>query len=303
MIKPSYLNMLENGSLKNVVEKLYDMLENCVLCPHQCQVNRLKGEKGYCKTLDSIVFSGAEAHFGEEDELVGTYGSGTIFFSHCNLNCVFCQNYEISHCGYGELISIEDLARVMLNLQRRKCHNINLVSPGHIVPQIVSAIEIAANNGLNIPIVYNSNGYDLVDTLKMLDGIIDIYLPDIKFADEQPARKYLKVRDYPKIAKNALLEMHRQVGNLKTTNNIAYRGLIIRHLIMPENLAGTEEIMEFIAKEISKDTYINIMAQYSPHYKSSFYEELNRRVTKEEYQMAIKAAKKAGLSRVKGYGH
>ncbi|KNF09401.1 hypothetical protein CLPU_3c01790 [Gottschalkia purinilytica] len=299
MYQPSYLNLLENGELEKRANKLKTMLENCVLCPHQCEVNRIKGERGYCKTLDKTVVSGAEAHFGEENELVGKYGSGTIFFSHCNLKCVFCQNYEISHCGIGEEVSAEELADMMLYLQKRKCHNINLVSPGHIVAQIVEAIFIAAKNGLNIPIVYNTNGYDLTDTLRFLDGIVDIYMPDIKFSDDNTARTYLGVKNYYSIAKNAVKEMYRQVGNLKVDNNIAYSGLMIRHLVMPENIAGTEKIMKFIAEEISKDTYVNIMAQYYPMHKANEFEELKRRITREEFLNAISSAKSVGLKNIR----
>ncbi len=292
---------MENGELAKRVGILKEMLKICVLCPHQCQVNRLNGEKGYCRTLDNAVVSGAEPHFGEEYELVGIYGSGTIFFSHCNLKCVFCQNYEISHCGEGQEVESSRLAEMMLYLQGKKCHNINLVSPSHIVPQITEAILIAAKNGLNIPIVYNTNGYDLTDALRLLDGIVDIYMPDIKFSDDHIAEKYLKVKNYYKIAKAAVKEMHRQVGNLKTDDrNITYKGLLIRHLVLPQNLSGTEEIMRFIAEEISIDTYVNIMAQYYPAHKSFEFKELTRRISRQEYQYAINCAKSAGLKRIKG---
>lgn len=300
MHQPGYLNLLANGQLEERVKLLKTMLANCVLCPHQCQVNRLKGERGYCKTLDNVIVSGAEPHFGEEDELVGIFGSGTIFFSYCNLKCLFCQNYEISYCGEGQEISTDELAGIMLHLQRKRCHNINLVSPSHIIPQIVESIFIAAKKGLNIPIVYNSGGYDLSDTLKLLDGIIDIYMPDIKFSNDEIAWKYLGVKNYYTIAKNAVKEMYRQVGNLKTDGrNIAYKGLLIRHLVLPQNLAGTEEIMRFIAEEISIDTYVNIMAQYYPSHKSHNYKELSRRISKQEYQNAIDSAKSVGLRRCK----
>ncbi|WP_243109378.1 radical SAM protein [Anaerophilus nitritogenes] len=276
------------------------MLENCVLCPHQCQVNRLNGEKGYCKTLEKAIVSGAEVHFGEEDELVGRYGSGTIFFSHCNLSCVFCQNYEISYCGEGIEVTAHKLAEYMLYLQRKRCHNINLVSPSHIIPQIVEAIFIAAQRGLQIPIVYNTNGYDLTDTLKLLDGIIDIYMPDIKFSDNERAQKYLGVKQYYDIAKNAVNEMYRQVGNLIVDeNNIAYRGLMIRHLVMPMNIAGTEKIMSFIANELSTETYVHIMSQYYPTHQAHSFEELGRRISREVFSKAVLSAKTAGLSNVK----
>lgn len=300
MTTPGYLNLLSNGELENRVKILKQMLQNCVLCPHQCGVNRLAGERGYCKTLENAVVSAAQPHFGEEDELVGRYGSGTIFFSHCNLGCVFCQNYEISHCGEGEEVNAEELAKIMLYLQKKGCHNINLVSPGHIVYQITEAIFIGAKNGLNIPIVYNSNGYDLTDTLRLLEGIVDIYMPDIKFYDDDIAEKYLGVKNYYTIAKAAVKEMYKQVGGLKTDNrNIAYKGLLIRHLVMPENLAGTGKIMKFIAEEISKDTYVNIMAQYYPAYKAHEFNELSRRVDRQEYEIAVNSAKTLGLTRYK----
>ncbi len=295
--QPGYLQLLENGELEKRVKVLKSMLSNCVLCPHQCEVNRLDGERGYCRTLENVVVSSAFPHFGEEDEIRGINGSGTIFFSYCNMKCAFCQNYEVSHFGEGEEISANKLADIMLYLQRKGCHNINLVSPGHIVAQIVEGIFLAAKKGLNIPIVFNTNGYDLQDTLKLLDGIIDIYMPDIKFADDEIAWKYMKVKKYSTIAKAAVKEMYRQVGNLQTDQrNIAYKGLLIRHLVMPENLAGTDQIMRFIAEEISPDVYVNIMEQYSPAHKAFQYEELSRRITIEEYKYAVNSAKKAGLT-------
>lgn len=302
MNKPGYLELLENGELQSRVNILKSMLHNCVLCPHQCQVDRTNGIRGYCKTLDNVIISGADTHFGEEEELVGRYGSGTIFFSHCNLACVFCQNYEISYCGEGQEISPKELSEIMLHLQNKKCHNINLVSPGHIVPQIAEAIYMAAKRGLNIPIVYNTNGYDLTDTLKLLDGIIDIYMPDIKFGNDSTAQKYLGVKQYYTIAKAAAKEMYRQVGNLTVNDsNIAYKGLLIRHLVMPENLAATEKIMRFISEEISPDTYVNIMAQYYPAHRASEYKELKRRITKQEFEAAIKTAENAGLRNIKTF--
>lgn len=296
MINPSYLALLENGELKNRVAKLKEMLSNCVLCPHQCQVNRLKGEKGYCRTLTNSIVSGASPHFGEEKELVGKYGSGTIFFSHCNMKCVFCQNYEISFCGEGEELEASQLADTMIYLQNKGCHNINLVSPGHIIPQIVEAIWLAAKAGLTLPIVYNTNGYDLTDTLKLLDGIIDIYMPDIKLADNTKGYKYLGVKNYFSIAKAAIKEMYNQVGNLKTDrDNIAYQGLLIRHLVMPENLADSDKIMQFTATEISKDCYINIMSQYYPAHEAGKYKELDREISRNEYRAVIQSASDAGL--------
>lgn len=296
MTTPVYLNLLESGEFEHRVKALNQMLEDCVLCPHQCKVNRLRGEKGYCRTLDRPIVSSYQSHFGEEDELVGRNGSGTIFFSNCNLSCVFCQNYQISQCGEGREVGAERLSDMMLSLQEQGCHNINLVSPSHVVPQIVEAIYIASEEGLSIPIVYNTNGYDLTDTLRFLDGIVDIYMPDIKFSDDSIAYRYLGVKNYYSIATAAVKEMHRQVGNLKTDDRgIAYRGLLIRHLVMPQNLAGTDTIMNFIGEEISKDTYVNIMAQYYPAHRAYRFEHLDRGLEPWEYRKAVEAAQLAGL--------
>lgn len=302
MYQPGYLKLLKSGQLEERVKTLKTMLADCVVCPHECHVNRLKGEKGYCKTLENIYVHGADPHFGEEDELIGRYGSGTIFFSYCNLRCVFCQNYEISYCGVGQEISTEAAAELMLSLQEEKVHNINLVSPSHIVPQIVEAIYIAAKKGLHLPIVYNTNGYDQIDTLRLLDGIIDIYMPDIKFSNDELAQKYLGVKKYYTTAKAAVKEMYKQVGNLKTDDsNIAYKGLLIRHLVMPQNLAGTDEIMRFISEEISKEAYVNMMSQYYPAHKAHKYEELSRGIWRKEYQNAIHDAESAGLKNLHTY--
>ncbi len=296
MAEPVYLDLLESRKFEQRVEKLKKMLENCVLCPHQCRVNRLNGERGYCKTLDRAVVSSYQRHFGEEAELVGRSGSGTIFFSNCNLSCVFCQNYEISQCGEGREVDAKSLSEMMLYLQRQGCHNINLVSPSHIVPQIVEGIYMASQKGLNIPIVYNTNSYDSADILRLLDGIVDIYMPDIKFSDDSIAFKYLGVKNYYSIATAAVKEMYRQVGNLKIDDRgIAYRGLLIRHLVMPQNIAGTDKIMQFIGDEVSKDAYVNIMAQYYPAYKAYKFEELNRVLDMSEYEKAIGEAQLAGL--------
>jgi len=297
MNTPAYINLLNNGILEDRVHKLKSMLQDCVLCPHQCKVNRLRGERGYCKTLENPIVSGAEPHFGEEDELVGRNGSGTIFFSHCNMSCIFCQNYDISHLGVGQEIDVYELAELMLELQERGCHNINFVTPGHVVPQMVQSIYIAAQGGLSIPIVYNSNGYDLIDTLKMLEGIIDIYMPDIKFASNQAGLKYLGVKNYYDIAKSAVKEMYRQVGNLMSdSSNIAYKGLLVRHLVMPQNVEHTKKILEFISDEISKDAYINLMNQYYPAFKSHNHPEIDRPITTEEYVTASNYAKQSKLS-------
>jgi putative pyruvate formate lyase activating enzyme len=281
--------------MKNV-DALYEILSHCTLCPRECKVNRLKKEVGYCGAEKELSISSISPHFGEEPELVGIRGSGTVFFAHCNLRCIFCQNYEISHYGYGRKMTEEELASKMIELQNMGCHNINLVTPTHYVPQIVKSLLIAKENGLSVPIVYNSGGYESVETLKLLDGIIDIYMPDIKYGDREPAERYSNAPNYFEVAKKAVAEMHRQVGDLVTEDGIAKRGLIIRHLIMPDNAAVTENVVEFVA-ELSKDSYINIMDQYRPLYEAGRYPEIARRITYSEYKLAIEKAHKAGLSR------
>lgn len=243
------------------------------------------------------MISSAHLHFGEEDCLVGTGGSGTIFFSSCNLACVYCQNFEISQLRVGDEVEFEDLAKIMLNLKNQGCHNINLVSPSIWVPQILKALSVAVDRGLNLPLVYNSGGYDSVETLKILDGVIDIYMPDIKYSDNKIGLKYSKVLNYWTMVQKAVVEMHRQVGDLVIDDcGLAVKGLLIRHLVLPNNLAGIKKVMKFLAR-LSKDTYINIMDQYYPTNKAGFYPELNRRITNEEFKEAIEIAKKEGLWR------
>lgn len=290
---PMYVNMLEDGSLQQRADHLMEELIECNICPHQCHADRLRNEFGYCRAGKDAEISGYGPHFGEEPPLVGRFGSGTIFFCHCNLGCIFCQNWDISH-GAGENVSPEQLAELMLGLQKQKCHNINLVSPSHYVPQIIAAVAIAAARGLRLPVVYNSGGYESVETLKLLDGIVDIYMPDVKYADPVVGQRLSKVNEYWDIAKKALKEMHRQVGDLTVDKDgIAKRGLIIRHLVLPEKLAGTEQVMEFIAQEISPFSYINIMDQYHPAFKACDFVGLNRRITRSEFKEAIRAAKQA----------
>lgn len=302
MYRPGYIELLNNGELERRVNTFKSMLKKCELCPHKCGVDRTRDGRGICRTSANAVVSGAQAHFGEERELVGRYGSGTIFFSFCNLACVFCQNYRISHYGSGRETTAEELSEMMLGLQNRKCHNINLVSPGHVIPQIVEAIYLAAGRGLSIPIVYNTNGYDLTSTLKLLEGIVDIYMPDIKIVDSHTTEKYLGFGDYFVVAKRALKEMYRQVGDLAVDGqNIAYRGLLVRHLVMPGNIAGTAEIMNFIAQEISKETYVNIMAQYFPSHRAQEFEELRSGVSNREYNQAVQRAIAAGLNNIKTF--
>jgi len=294
--KPSYLRLYESGELDERVEELYNILESCELCPRKCGVNRLEGEKGFCEAGKKLMVSSYFPHFGEEDPLVGVHGSGTIFLTHCNLRCIYCQNYEISHLGVGELVSEERVARMMLELQALGCHNINFVTPTHYTPQLVRAIRVAAEKGLKLPIVWNCGGYENVEIVKLLDGIVDIYMPDIKYSSSEVAKKYSDAPDYFERCKEAVKEMHRQVGDLKIRNGVAYRGLLIRHLILPNNLAGSEEILKFI-RSLSKNSYVNIMAQYRPEGEAFKYKELNRRPTRDEFMKVIELAKELGLTR------
>jgi putative pyruvate formate lyase activating enzyme len=263
-------------------------------------VNRLKGEKGVCGATSRVKVASAHPHFGEERPLVGRWGSGTIFFSHCNLLCCFCQNWEIAHRGDGSYMSDEMLGRLMVQLQEMRCHNINLVTPTHVVPNIVQALRTAIRLGLRIPLVYNCGGYEPVEIIKLLDGIVDIYMPDFKYMDGAMAAKYSSgASDYPERAAAAIEEMHRQVGELVVDENgIALRGLIIRHLVLPNNIAGTDKFVRWVAEKLSKSTYVNIMAQYRPEHKAFQYPELSRRITWTEYQQALRWAREAGLTRL-----
>lgn len=296
--QPSYLNLFRTGELAARSAAAAAMLRACRLCPHLCGIDRTQGKRGLCRAGENVVVASVGPHFGEEEVLVGTHGSGTIFFGHCNLRCVFCQNYQLSHYGEGKKITLEGLAVSMLRLQDLGCHNINFVSPTHFAAQIVRAVELAARRGLRLPLVYNSGGFDALETLALLDGIIDIYMPDIKFADEATAAKYLSVRGYPAAVKEAVKEMHRQVGDLQIDERgLACRGLLVRHLVMPGGLAGTAEIMRFLAEEVSPRTFVNIMGQYHPSHRAGEFPEISRRVTKQEMAEAIEMAKDAGLER------
>ncbi|MBP1712740.1 MAG: Radical domain protein [Deltaproteobacteria bacterium] len=275
------------------------ILKSCRLCPRDCRVNRLENQKGYCRTGRLAVLSSYGPHFGEEDPLVGTGGSGTIFFAHCNLLCLFCQNYEISHLGEGREVTADQLARVMLSLQERGCHNINFVSPSHVVPQILESLSIAASEGLKTPLVYNTGGYDSVETLKLLEGIFDIYMPDLKFMDGEIARQYCEAEDYPVRVREAIREMHRQTGDLVINRRgLAERGLIVRHLVLPERLAGTRKAMGFLARDISRQTYVNLMAQYRPCGRAGSYPPLNRRLILDEFEEALRIAEEQGIHRL-----
>lgn len=300
MSSPCYLT-LSRAELWERVELANDMLKKCTLCQRNCTANRAAGEVGFCKVGDKPFVSSWGPHFGEERTLVGRFGSGTIFFSNCNLGCVFCQNWSISHIGEGREISFERLAGIMLELQESGCHNINLVTPTHQMPMILRAIAIAIEKGLNMPIAYNCGGYESLEALKILDGIVDIYMPDFKYSDNEMALNYSKVKNYPQAAKGAIKEMHRQVGDLVTDKEgIATKGLLVRHLVLPEGIAGTREIVRFIAEEVSNDTYMNIMDQYHPCFKALEYPALSRRTTEQEYSEAINMARDARLKRIDG---
>jgi putative pyruvate formate lyase activating enzyme len=297
---PSYLELEEKGILSQRVKKLYSIYESCHLCPRDCRVDRTKGEMGKCRATSKVKVSDAFPHFGEEPPLVGKKGSGTIFFSNCGLRCVFCQNYKISLEGEGVEISDERLADLMMKLQKVGSHNINLVTPTHYLPNIVNALQMAIKNGLQIPLVYNTSGYETLATLQLLDGIIDIYLPDCKYMDPEQAAKYSsEAYSYPYYAQIALKEMHRQVGVLQVNQKgVAVKGLMIRHLIMPNRIAGTEKFLKFIAENFPKNTYINLMSQYRPEYKAFDYPQIARRLKRSEYQEAVQWAKKYGLNRL-----
>jgi Uncharacterized Fe-S protein PflX, homolog of pyruvate formate lyase activating proteins len=297
-MKPLYLELTDR-EFEEKIEALFDKLKSCSICPRNCKVDRTKGQLGYCKTGFLPFVSSYGPHFGEESVLVGFNGSGTIFFTSCNLGCIFCQNYEISQLRIGDEISFEDLARIMIKLQQLGCHNINLVSPTHQIPQIVKSLKIARSMGLKIPIVYNTNAYDSVETLKILEGIIDIYMPDAKYSDNNVARELSDAPSYFEVMKEAIKEMQRQVGDLLLNGNgIAVRGLIVRHLVLPNELAGSELIFKFLSQSVSKNVFLNIMDQYRPCFKATLHPKLSRRITKEEFKEAVKLAKKYGLTRI-----
>ena len=300
---PSYLGLLKTGELARRAAEARECLSSCTLCPRQCRVDRLHGEVGFCRSGSLPKVASFGPHFGEEPELVGRHGSGTIFFSSCTMRCEFCQNYEISQCGAGREITCDDLARIMLALQDDGCHNINLVSPTHFVPPIIAALQTAAGEGLALPLVYNTGGYDCASTLRLLDGIVDIYMPDAKYGDDETALKLSHAPHYTRYMQEAIREMHRQTGDLVVDGEgIAVRGLIIRHLVLPDGLAGSREVFRFIAQEVSKESYVNVMAQYRPEWHAAegecgLPESLGRRITKAEYDEALREAEKAGLHR------
>ncbi|MBL7084580.1 MAG: radical SAM protein [Candidatus Omnitrophica bacterium] len=293
---PSYLNACAEGKLEEKIDRLNKILLSCALCPRECKVNRIKGEKGYCGGGKHARVSSVFAHFGEESCLVGQNGSGTIFFSFCNLKCVFCQNYEISHLAQGKDVSKEELAGYMLRLQKTGCHNINLVTPTHFVPQIIEALRLAIGEGLTLPLVYNCGGYESAEVIDILDGVVDIYMPDAKFSSPHVSERLCNVTDYFDNLKIVLKKMHNQVGDSEIVNKIAKRGLLIRHLVMPNDLAGTKALMQFIAKEISLNAYINIMDQYRPCGEASNISEISRFISAREYLDAVEIARSFGLN-------
>jgi putative pyruvate formate lyase activating enzyme len=295
---PSYISLFEKGELHKRIEILNEFLKECRLCPRECQANRLDGELGYCEAGSELMVSSAFPHFGEEPPLVGFHGSGTIFLTHCNLRCIFCQNYDISHLGRGDRISASGMARAMIRLQETGCHNINFVTPTHFAPQIVASLPEAIKMGLHVPIVYNCSGYESLEVVRLLDGVIDIYMPDAKYMDEKYSKRFSNASDYPEVLRKVLKEMHRQVGDLAiNSKGIAERGLLIRHLVMPGGVASSEAVLRFIAEEISVHSYVNIMDQYRPEYRAHEYPEINRWIAHKEYLEAIQMARRFQLYR------
>jgi putative pyruvate formate lyase activating enzyme len=296
--EPAYLKMERQGKLKAVESDLWEIFRSCNCCPRSCGTDRFKGEQGFCSSTARLKVNAADPHFGEERPLVGRSGSGTVFFSNCNLLCCFCQNWQINHRGDGSLISHDELARIMLSLQARGCHNINLVTPTHVVPHIIKGLRTAIAGGLRLPLVYNTGGYDNLEVIRKLDGIVDIYLPDFKYQDGAMAARYSSgAKDYPEVAAAVIQEMHRQVGLLQVDESgIAQRGLIIRHLVMPNNIAGTDRFVRWVAQELSPRTSVNIMAQYRPMHKAFDYAEIARQITAAEWEQALSWGREAGLT-------
>jgi putative pyruvate formate lyase activating enzyme len=297
---PAYHALLHSGELAHRAKQAYQHLEDCDLCARYCHMNRRQTIKGaVCRTGERAIVNSYAPHHGEEDPLRGWNGSGTIFFSWCSLRCVFCQNWEISQKGIGREVEPAQLAEMMLQLQAQGCHNINFVTPSHVVAQIIAAVDIAAQQGLNVPLVYNTGGYDSPEALALLDGIIDIYMPDMKYGDSRLARQYSKVRNYVEVNFAAVKEMHRQVGDLQLdANGIAQRGLLVRHLVLPAKIAGTDKVLAFLAEEISTNTYLNLMDQYYPCYRADDYPLLARPITRAEYNQALQLAQQYGLQRL-----
>lgn len=295
---PSYLKLHREGRLREIADRIERRMRGCDLCPRRCGVNRLEGETGACRSGARPLVASAQPHFGEEPSISGTRGSGTVFFANCNLGCIFCQNYDLSHLAQGREIGCEDLARAMLALQDRGCHNINLVSPTHMLHPILQALLAAVPLGLRLPLVYNSGGYDAAGALRLLDGVFDIYMPDFKYGDAGSGQRLSGVPDYPQRAREAVAEMHRQVGDLRVDERgVAFRGLLVRHLVLPEGLAGTWEVMSFLCG-LSRDTCVNVMGQYHPAYRAREHPAMGRRPTRREVEEGVSLAREAGLRRV-----
>ncbi|NDY42207.1 radical SAM protein [Dissulfurirhabdus thermomarina] len=294
--RPAYLALLETGELERRVEAAWARLAACDLCPHACGADRLRGQEGFCRTGNQAVVASTGPHFGEEAPLVGRSGSGAVFFGRCNLRCLYCQNYEISQGGEGRPVTPEVLAFLFLALQEQGCHNVNLVSPSHVIPFILKAVALAAREGLRLPLVYNTGGYDAVSALRLLDGVVDIYMPDFKYWDAATARRLSGARDYPAAARAAVLEMHRQVGDLEIgPDRVARRGLLVRHLVLPGGLAGTREVLAFLAREVSPATWVNLMGQYRPCGRAMDHPPLDRRPLPAEFEAAEAAWRASGL--------
>jgi len=303
--QPAYLQLHQSGELKRRGQELWEVMRECHLCPRECKKNRFKGIKGDCKSDHRLKISAFHPHFGEERPLVGAGGSGTIFFSNCSLKCVYCINWEISQEGSGRFRGLEELAGMMLELQRIGCHNINLVTPTHFLAHILMALDMAAAKGLRLPIVYNTHGWEREEILKYLDGVVDIYLPDFKYWHPSAASRFSSgARSYPEIARKAMLEMHRQVGVARpAANGLIYRGLMIRHLVLPKRISGSMEVLSWIAENLPKDTYINLMSQYQPVYKAFRYPQIARKITRAEYREVVDRARNLGLTNldIQGY--
>lgn len=294
---PSYLEAFRTGRLKEAADKAFKMLASCSICPRNCGVDRLKGEQGFCRTGIKARVASFMPHHGEEPPISGSKGSGTIFFSCCNMGCLYCQNFEFSQKGQGREAGPEGLAGMMLELQGLGCHNINLVTPTHVMPQILQALLLAVPSGLSIPLVYNTGGYELDSVLRLLDGIVDVYLPDMRYASDEMSRKFSAAPDYPVYCQKALKEMQRQVGAAAfRSDGVIKKGMIIRHLVLPNNISGTKEVMRFIKEEISKDSYISLMSQYTPYYQAAGFKDISRRITLEEYEEAVNIMHESGLS-------
>ncbi len=302
--EPGYLRLHRSGELKRRGEELWSLMGGCVLCPRMCGADRLCGGKGFCGSDSVLEITSYHAHHGEEPPLSGRNGSGTIFISNCSLRCLFCINWQVSQGGEGTPQTTDQLAAMMLALQRKGCHNINIVTPTHYSPHLLLALDRAAGSGLRIPLVYNTCGYERVEILKRLDGVVDIYLPDFKYSDGSMASKYSDgAEDYPEVTQKALLEMHRQVGVARpATDGLMYRGVMIRHLVMPNNVSGTRGVLKWIADNLPRDTYVNIMSQYTPVYRAAEYPEIARRITRSEYGDAVSYARSLGLTNLEIQG-